>query len=334
MLRLDFHGARVDITCEDPGLLEEYRRDFAYFVSSSGGTPGIRLEVRRETPPRRTFPTLLEWRSARIGHTGGLRRVDYEGRALLEYDLEREEGVLFGQDRDLLHELGYLTVLSRVGARLDSRGLHRVHALGFTYRGRGGLLVLPMNGGKSRLGLELLGRDGFGFLSDDIPLLDSERLEAAPFPLSLSLRGDDWRGVPERHLRVFTRRRYGAKRLVDVDHFRSRVAGAAPLAWILIGDRDGRRTPELAPCSKVRAAAGLFLPMVAGIGTPQILELMLPAPPFAGGALRLAEVAARRAACAARAAARARCGRFRLGDDPKANADALEAYLAGTGHAR
>ena len=289
-MRLDFHGARVDIICADSGLLEEYRRDFAYFSSSSGNKPHIRLEVRLAPPPRASLPTSLRWRSARIGHSGGVRRVDYEGRALLEYDLTREDGTLYGEDRHLLHELGYLTVLSRVGERLDLQGLHRVHALGFTYQGRGGLLILPMNGGKSRLGLELLRQEGFGILSDDIPLLDASDLSLKAFPLSLSLRGDDWRGVPEKYLRSFTRRRYGAKRLVDVDYFRDRLGGAAPLTWILLGERDGRKTPKLSPCSKVRAAAGLFLPMILGLGTPQILELMLPAPPFAAGCLRLAQM--------------------------------------------
>ena len=329
MLRLDLHGVRVGIVCEDDQLLEEYRRDFAYFASSSENKPDIRLEVRIAPPAPAPIRTTLTWRSARIWDSGGSRRVDYEGRASLEYDFAREEVLLRGEDRDLLHELGYLAVLSRAGERLDLRGLHRVHALGFTYHGRGGLLVLPMNGGKSRLGLELLGRSGFGLLSDDIPLLDSNTLEAAPFPLSLSLRGEDWRGVPERHLRVFTRRRYGVKRLVDVDYFRDRVGAAAPLSWILLGERDGRLTPQFSSCSKFRAAAGLFLPMVLGIGTPQILELMLPAPPFIGGAARLARIAVSRAACAARAAARARCGRFLLGADPKANADALQTFLEG-----
>ena len=326
-LRLDFHGVRADIVCADHALLEEYRRDFSYFGSSSDGGPRVRLEVRLKPPFATSFRTWLTWRSARIGHSGGVRRIDYDGRALLEYDLEREEGLLQGEDRGLLHELGYLTVLSRIGERLDDRGLHRVHALGFTYHGRGGLLILPMDGGKSRLGLELLGREGFGFLSDDIPLLNSDTLETTPFPLSLSLRGDDWHGIPERYSRVFPRRRHGTKMLVDVDYFRDRITTAAPLSWILLGERDGRQAPELSPCSKVRAAAGLFLPMVLGIGTPQILELMLPAPPFAGGALRLASVAWRRAACAARAVARAHCARFRLGDDPRTNADALESFL-------
>ena len=306
MLRLDLLGVRVGIVCEDDQLLEEYRRDFAYFASSSENKPDIRLEVRIAPPAPAPIRTTLTWRSARIWDSGGSRRVDYEGRASLEYDFAREEVLLRGEDRDLLHELGYLAVLSRAGVRLDLRGLPRVHALGFTYHGRGGLLVLPMNGGKSRLGLELLGRSGFGLLSDDIPLLDSNTLEAAPFPLSLSLRGEDWRGVPERHLRVFTRRRYGVKRLVDVDYFRDRVGAAAPLSWILLGERDGRLTPQFSSCSKFRAAAGLFLPMVLGIGTPQILGDAA-APPHRRAA-RLARSPSARRLRAARA--RARCGRF------------------------
>ena len=329
MLRLDFHGIRADIVCSDPDLLAEHRRDFAYFVSSSAGKPHIRLETRLEAPPRQAVRTLLKWRSARIGHSGGLRRVDYDGRALLEYDLEREEGVLRGVDRDLLHELGYLTILSRMGHHLDLKGLHRVHALGFAYQGRSGLLLLPMNGGKSRLGRELLGMEGFELMSDDTPLLNAATLETAAFPLCLSLRGDDWREVPERHLRVFRRRRHGVKRLVDVDYFRDRLRACAPLTWMLMGRRDGRRTPELSPCSAARAAAALAGPLVLGLGVPQVLELMLPSPPLLAGAGTLASIAARRAACALRAVARARLARFSLSDDPRANMEALRLFLDG-----
>jgi hypothetical protein len=320
-LELDFHGARVRLLSRDGAILADLRRDFAYFISTASERPAMVLELRTSPPPRERVPrrALWSWRSARIAQRGTLRSIDYEGQALLEYDFSSERGLLHCAEPSLLHELSYLAVMSRVGDTLDRRGLHRVHALGFSYRGQGGLLLLPSGGGKSRLGLELLGREGFGLFSDDIPLLRSggPRLEA--FPMRLGLRGDDWRSIPERFTRVFRSRRFEPKRLVDLDYFREKISPGAPLSWILVGSRTGVPKPLIGPCSKARAAAAMTANLILGIGTPQVLELMAPT--------RMASVAARRTACAARAVASARCGRFALGTDPADNATALEQFL-------
>ncbi|MBI5211564.1 MAG: hypothetical protein HY927_16470 [Elusimicrobia bacterium] len=332
-LRLDFHGVRAALACDSPEILADLERDFAYFAATDrpGAEPDVSLTLRLAAPPPGRVPAraFLRWRGVRIAHERGRRLADYDGLALLDYDLEAEEGVLSSASRDLLRELGYLAVLSRVGEMLDRRRLHRVHALGFSYRGRGGLILLPMNGGKSRLALELVGRDGFELLSDDIPLLGDGGRTLSAFPLRMGLRGDDWRAVPERFVRPFRRRRFGVKHLVDLDFFRDRVRASSPLSWILLGARDGRRRPSLAPCSRGAAAAALLSAMVVGIGAPQVLELMLPAPPFVAGTLRLARIAAGRARTALAAAARASCGRFLLAEDCGANAEALKTFLDG-----
>lgn len=335
MLTLNFHGIRVGISSQDEEVLSQLARDFSYFMAAPPGDeehPDIHLELRKSPVPKdKTFVrSFLRWRSARIAHKDGLRLAHYDGGALLEYDLARERGLLHGENPALLHELSYLTVLSRVGDRLDRKGQHRVHALGFTFQGKGGLLLLPMEGGKSRLGLELIGRPEFGIFSDDIPLLSGDGRTLSPFPLRLGLRGTDWRGIDPRFVRPFHRRRFGVKHLVDVDFFREKISPEAPLAWVLVGSRDGgRKAPRIEPCPKARAGAAMLSHLILGVGTPQILELMLPPPPFVGGALALAAIAAKRASCAFAAVSRAACGRFDLSDDPKSNADALERFLKG-----
>ncbi len=327
LLRLSISGVGVEVAAEDGPALEPLARDFRHFVSEVSN-PEIRLDIRRGAPPRSADPKVwLPWRSMKISGAGPRRRVDYPGGARLEYDLDRERGTLWAENSDLAHELSYLAVLSRAGWKLDRRGLHRVHALGFTYRGGAGLILLPSGGGKSRLGLELLSRPGFGFLSDDAPLIREEGLEVSPFPLRLSLRGEDWRGIPENRLSWFHRRRFGPKRLVDLEYFSSKVAGPAPLRWIFAG-RPARagELPSLRECSPARAASALAVNLTLGLGTPQVLELMLP-----GRALRgvreLTQVAWSRSRCAAAAAARARRAVFTLGGDPARAADALEQYL-------
>ena len=283
MKRLTFSifGASVEVSSENGAALEPLERDFGHFLAAVA-SPAIRLEIVRAAPPRIPAPRVFwPWRSMKISGAGSRRRVDYSGGARLEYDLDAERGTLWAEDPDLSHELSYLAVLSRTGWALDLRGLHRVHALGFTYRGGAGLLLLPSGGGKSRLGLELLRVPGFGFLSDDAPLIRERGLEVSPFPLRLSLRGEDWRGIPENRLSWFHRRRFGPKRLVDLEYFSAKVAGPAPLRWILVGRsaRFGER-PGLRECSRARASAALAVNLTLGLGTAQVLELMLPRRPL------------------------------------------------------
>ena len=100
-------------------------------------------------------------------------------------------------------------------------------------------------------------------------------------------------------MRPFVRRRFGAKQVVDLEFFRARVRASAPLEWLLIGERIAGSSPSVRACSPARAAAALAANLVAGIGTPQVLELMAPASPYFAGGVSLASVAVKRAACAA-----------------------------------
>jgi hypothetical protein len=85
-------------------------------------------------------------------------------------DLRRNRHcVVYGTDLDLVHEIAYHFILSTAGQHLNSRGLHRVHALGVAYRERGILFLAPSGGGKSTMALELLRRPGFTLLGEDTP---------------------------------------------------------------------------------------------------------------------------------------------------------------------
>src|SRR5207244_6683055 len=129
-LALDIHGARVRVRSEHAPTLTELRRDFAFFVSDAGAAPDLSLDIKAVAPPQERIPVRAQWRwrKARISQRGALRTIDYEGRALLEYDLTGERGTLYSADAALLHELSYLAIQSRAGDLLDRRALHRVRA--------------------------------------------------------------------------------------------------------------------------------------------------------------------------------------------------------------
>jgi len=258
---------------------------------------------------------------------GRKRRIDYSDGAVSLYDFSTRRGELFCANAERLHELAYLCILSRAGEELDRRGMHRVHALGFEFRGSGGLLLLPSGGGKSVLALELLAASPeLGVLSDDTPLLVAGgRLRAFPLRWGF-LPSADLSSVPDHLIRPFVRKRYGPKRVVDVGYFRSRIKDDVPLKWLLAGSRvEGE--PRMEPLSFAGAMSALAINLVVGHGVAQMAEYRLRSGP--ADVAGLAAHALSRLRSAIGAARSPRRMRFALGPDPKRSARALVAYLEG-----
>ena len=80
---------------------------------------------------------------------GNIRFNDYYGKALTIYNYEHELGEIYSNDLHKLHEICYLSILSRVGKKLDMRGYHKVHAFGIVKNGKALMGVMPGKGGKN-----------------------------------------------------------------------------------------------------------------------------------------------------------------------------------------
>src|SRR5204862_3607034 len=117
-------------------------------------------------------------------HNGKLSYIDYFGRGLVVFNRQALRCTIYGTNRELVHEIAYLFFLSTVGQYLDQRRLHRVHALGVSYRGRGILLLLPSGGGKSTMALKLLSHPGVLLLGEETLLIDRQ-VRILTFPLRL-----------------------------------------------------------------------------------------------------------------------------------------------------
>jgi len=320
----DFHGVRIRLESAQAQVLEALRRDFSWFSVADDRPPEISWTFCVREPaagPARGWRA----RDFRAWDEGRTRRVLYDGGARAGFDFASGRGEAECADPLRLHEIVHLAVLAGAGERLDARGLHRVHALGFVRSGAAGLLLLPSGGGKSELGLRLLGEPGFSLLSDDTPLLGAD-LVARPFPLRLSFRESaDLSALGADRVRSFRRRLYGERRLVDVDAFRARIAAPAPLRWVLLGRRADARPGEIGSAGAHAAALELAAALVVGVGVPQMAEWRLR--PNAACAGALARAALARAATAVRALARARLGEFRLDRDPQRSAALLAGWL-------
>jgi len=318
-LHLNFHGLRMRVEGGDADAVNEIARDFAYFQDDRfKSSPDAVLTLHRRPAPEalRVSNRSFRWKGCRFTHRAGARRVSYEDGAAIRYDFRSETGAVYAESFDLLRELAYLTIHSRVGQLLEQRGLYRAHALGFVFKGEAGLLLLPEGGGKTTLAFELLRRvPELTLLGDDIPLLSGDGQTLHPFPLRLGFRDEVDGAVHSSLVRTLTRRRHGRKRLVDQSFYGKRVAPPSPLRWILAGERTGVEMPLLTPCSRLRMGGPLAKGLVIGIGTPQVLELL------SFGALLNSAV--QRASVAWKAMNHANLYRFRMSDSAADNADAL-----------
>ncbi|HRY28454.1 MAG TPA: hypothetical protein P5079_00290 [Elusimicrobiota bacterium] len=268
-LFLDFYGVRAAIESEAESILEEFRRDFQWFrADPEKSMPHVRLGLSATLPP-----------SAVPQKKNSRRFVHHDPEAVVDYDFSEEEGGVFCAEPHRLHELGYLLLLSRVGEMLDRRGLHRVHGLALEWGGKCALMLLPMGGGKTTFALEALRSFPVRLVSEDTPLVD-EQGRLWPFPLRVGICGDrNIDGIPESMQRVFRRKEYGPKMLVDIDYWKGRIAVGGPFvpSAIFVGQRGWAAPGEklLRRVAAWRAAPALISSLLVGVGVPQGREYLL-----------------------------------------------------------
>jgi len=150
--------------------------------------------------------------------------------------------------------------------------------------------------------------------------------EHRAFPQRLGLRSAA-PGVPKEYLSLFRRRRHGDKLLVDQRYYSGRVCREAPFRWLLAGTPPAPGAPEIRPLAAREALWPLARGLVFGVGTPQVLELLVPAPPFFPDALAAARIGCSRVLAAAAILRRCELLKFRLGPDAAANAALLAEFL-------
>ncbi|MBI3769063.1 MAG: hypothetical protein HY271_11310 [Deltaproteobacteria bacterium] len=324
----DFYGVGIEVGSTSPELVEEVRRDFAYFHRpASNPSDGVCIEVRLASPPYDTLPPLRAsvftprnvcFRDTHVTY------IDYFGQALAVFERATKRCVVYGTDPDLLHEIVYLFILSTVGQALDARGIHRVHALGVSHRGRGILLLLPSGGGKSTMALELMRRPEFLLLGEDTPLIDRAG-RILPFPLRLGVRPDQKIDVPPQYLRTVRRMEFNPKTLIDIEYVRDRIGGVTEPSLVLVGERNLGATSEIVPMPRHEALKALVKYLIVGLGIYQGMEFLLER-----GLWELTGklgVAASRLRNGVRLLGRAPAHRFVLGRDIAKNYETLLAFL-------
>lgn len=272
----DFYGLRLQVQSTDEKLIEEVRRDFAYFAGASGACE-VSVTLHLAPPPYQDLPSLpasfFTPRNVCYRH-GDVTYIDYFGKGLSIFHRRNHTCTIYGEDVDLVHEICYLFILSTCGRYLDKRGVHRIHALAVSRGKSGALLLLPSGGGKSTVALRLLSQPGFWLLSEDTPLVN-RRGEILPFPLRVGVRPESDHGIPEKYVRTMKRMEFDPKTLIDIEVFRDRLGEKVAGKILLVGERNLGSVSGIVSIPRRRALNALVKYMVVGLGVYQGLEFLL-----------------------------------------------------------
>lgn len=329
---LDIYGYRALVTCASAALLAEIKEDFAFFEKAVAPGPeaaagAVRIALFLQDPPYERAqqagspvftPRNVSFRSQ------GVTFLDYSGRALGIHDPGKRTFEVYSQSADLLYEVTYLFLLSQTGEYFDAHGRHRVHALGVAIDRRAALLLLPMGGGKSTVGSQLLRFPDVQLLSDDSPLVD-ERGGLWAFPLRIGLLPGFEGSFEPGQFRKIERMEFGPKLLMRYKHFADRVIPQAEPCLLFLGSRSLRPTCEIVKASRAAALKSMVSNCIVGIGLFQGMEFV-----FQRGwleVLRKAATALRRLRASWRLIARSEIYHVTLGRNLDLNAETVAGFL-------
>lgn len=280
VLRFDFHGVGVDVEVDAEPVRERVAGDFSYFrvAPETGLEIGLRIRAEQRKPDYDALPPLKAkvYTPRNICYPeGDVTYIDYFGRALSRYDRARSSLDVQCGELHLLHEVIFLSILSRVGELLERRRMHRVHALGVECGGEAALFLMPSGGGKTSLAMELLRDDRpFRILSEDSPLIDASG-RVLPFPLRFGVKGERPEGFADEHIAYLERMEFDPKYLISLDAFEGRIATtAARPRFLFFGERTLGSECAVRPIGLLAGLRGLLRDMVVGVGLYQGVEFL------------------------------------------------------------
>ncbi len=333
-LDLDVHGVRARVLCSDPHTLARLADDFSQFhAAAPSNGADVEVVLIRERPEYDDLPPLrATMHSPRnVCYTeGDVTYIDYFGKALSIYDRSHQRVEIRCERPHLLHEIGYLTLLSRMGERLERNGLHRVHALAVGAGGRSALVLLPSTGGKTTLALHFLQNgSNVRLVSEDSPLIDRAGL-VHPFPLRLGVLSETPPPFPEEFVTYVERMEFAPKYLVSLRAFPGAIETAVTRPeWLFVGVRTLGRACRIVPAGRTVGLRALVRDMIVGVGLYQGIEFLLRSSLLdLAGSTSLA-VGRTRAALAM--LSRVKVFTLELGRDPQLNASVLSSFLADQG---
>ncbi|HEY1759326.1 MAG TPA: hypothetical protein VGG72_28400 [Bryobacteraceae bacterium] len=327
---LDIYGYRALVASAPVSVLSGIREDFAFFEkqwTSSAESVAVRIEIFQTEPPydRAQHASAPVFTPRNVSfRSDGTTFLDYSGRALGIHDPQKQTFQVYSLNADLLYEVTYLFLLSQTGEFFDAHDRHRVHALCVSIASKAALVLLPMGGGKSTLGSQLLRFPDIKLLSDDSPLIDGNGKVWA-FPLRIGLLPGFEGTIPPEQFRKVERMEFGPKLLMRYACFADRVIPDAEPCLLFLGSRSLRAACEISRASKSAALHSMAINCIIGIGLFQGMEFV-----FQRGwmeVFRKAVTALSRLRASFRLIARSEVYNLTLGRDLELNAQTLVEFI-------
>lgn len=279
-ITFSFYNITVCVESDEDAVLDFIKHDFSYFASSIDSCD-LKITYHCQKPDYDKLPEMVSFlatpRNICYKHQK-ITYVDYFGRALNIYDKNASRCDIYTENKELAHEIIYLTMLSRVSEKLDRNRIHRIHGLGLEYKNRGVIIMLPCGGGKTTLAMSILNSKNseIRLLSEDSPLVTASGA-LLPFPLRIGLIPENVPfGMPEKYLLHIKRMECGPKVTVDIEYFKDRICKnkTKPYA-MLLGIRSTGKTAKIVPAPKLAVIKYCLMNSVIGIGLYQGLEFIM-----------------------------------------------------------
>ena len=283
-LRLNFYHQVIEIKSNWLEIIELLSKDFSFFKENrsfqSHDDSRISLSIFHTRPNTSQIPeicTSMQSLNSLTYQVGNIRYNDYYGKLLSVFDYKNEKAEMYSEDLSKTHEVAYLFILSRIGKKLDVRGLHKLHAFAVAVGDVAVVCMMPMKGGKSTLMLELLKDPSVKMISDDIPFVN--RLgEILPCPIKIGL--DDWNSSfeifePEKNIYEIDRELYGRKKLICLEGLPGKIVDSNKKykkVILIEAFRYNSLDSMLIPSAWTKTFKGLFKHGVIGFGLPMVIE--------------------------------------------------------------
>ena len=272
----DFYGLELQLRSEDPDVVDSIKRDFAYFQSAPA-QPQMTIEVFNDRPDFSALPDLRGsiYTMDYVCYLGKDEvYTDYHGSGLKISDRKRRSYRIYSESADVRHEISYLTIQAAVGEYLDSRHIHRVHALAINRNGKAVLVLLREKGGKSTLAFQLLKSDKVKLLSDESPLITRQG-KVLPFPMRMGFLPGAQTDIPPEYLQPVNYMRVGTKVRVDIEYYAHKIGSACPAGAILLGERSLGCSCTIEPASRLSGSREFVKNSVVGLGLHQGMDYLL-----------------------------------------------------------
>lgn len=278
----NFYGEKVCVISDWEEQLFLLKKDFSIFEShQKPEEKQLTITLTRGIPSEIPTPVMVSRMQTLNSITyqqGSIRYNDYYGKLLSIFDYDLEKAELISEDADKMHEVAYLLILSRIGKKLDLRGVHKLHAFAISYNGIAFVCMMPMKGGKSTLLLELLKYEKVKMISDDIPLIDKSG-NVLPFPIKIGIEEGAKHSLviknPEENIYQIKREQYGIKTFICLNGIMDKVELPENVFTKIViaeGFRFNSNSSEVLKSSWLTTFKGLFKHGIIGVGLPMMVE--------------------------------------------------------------